>query len=73
MAFFLGGYASKLYDAASALFRCANSEPQFSIANSHQVLPLSEVALEAHALGYRKRRDHATFDLLVAFSGALAS
>jgi len=33
------------------------NEPQFSIADAQQVLPLAKFALEAHALGNLKRRD----------------
>ena len=50
-----------------------NSEQQFSISNSHQMLPLPDVAFEADASGNLKRRDHASFDWLAALSGAIAS
>ena len=43
-----------------------------SVPNPQQLLPLPEFALEAHALRYPKRRDHATFDCLAALSGSLA-
>ena len=43
-----------------------------SIANQQRVLPLSEVALEAHALGNLKRRDYSTLECLAALSGSFA-
>jgi hypothetical protein len=48
-------------------------DKDFSIANPQKVLPLPEIALESHALGYLKRRDHTTLNLLAALSGAFAS
>jgi hypothetical protein len=41
-----------------------NSEQQFSIANSHQVLPLLEVAFETHALGSLKKHPSKASDKL---------
>jgi hypothetical protein len=49
------------------------SSPQFSIANAQQVLPLPEVAFEAHAFGNLKRRDEASLDLLAAFARRFAN
>jgi hypothetical protein len=51
---------------------CANSGPQFSIANAQKVLPLPKFALETHALGDLKCRDDATVDLFAALARALA-
>ena len=59
--------------APFALFRCTNSEPQFSIADAQQVFPLPEIALEAHAPRDFEGRDHAPLDLLSALSSTFAS
>jgi hypothetical protein len=43
-----------------SLLHCSavtNSEQQFSIPNPQQLLPLPEIALEAYAFSYLKRRD----------------
>ena len=44
-----------------------------SIADPQQFLPLSKVALEAHALGDSKRYNHAPLDLPAGLSGSLGS
>jgi hypothetical protein len=46
---------------------------KISIANPHQVFPLSEVAFESQAFGSAKCRDERAFDLLSALAGAVAS
>jgi hypothetical protein len=57
------------YTDEQSLLPTAPARPQFSIADSQQVLPLAK----AHALGDLKRRDDAAFDLLARLSGALAN
>jgi hypothetical protein len=65
-------FASVSAFRSSTPVRCANSGPQFSIANPQQVFPLAIVALKAHAFGNPKGRDQTALDLLATLSGMLA-